>query len=336
MRLFRLCLLLTGLGLAPLAAQQPTPPPATPAPSGRITGRVVDRETGRPVQGVRVMLVGQAGVVETDLDGRYRTPPVAAGLYAVRAMYIGYNPVQRDSIKVVGGQTVTVDFALTVRAVELDELAVEAAIPVAPKTDAGLLAAQQAAPSVSDGISAEAISRSPDGDGGDVIRRVTGVAVFDRKFVVVRGLNERYSTTTLNGADLPSPEPLKKVAPLDIFPASLLESIVTAKPRETVVVMLSKDELFVQGERVASIAEVRASEGPVAALRDVLQRPRIIGQKMAEKDLAEREVTVMADKTLPYEVLKKVMQTATDAGFGKISFATIEKDKALDAGAVVK
>ena len=114
------------------------------------------------------------------------------------------------------------------------------------------------------------------------------------------------------------------------------ESIVTAKPRETVVVMLSKDELFVQGERVASIAEVRSSEGPVAALRDVLQRPRIIGQKMAEKDLAEREVTVMADKSLPYEVLKKVMQTATDAGFGKISFATIEKDKALEAGAVAK
>lgn len=114
------------------------------------------------------------------------------------------------------------------------------------------------------------------------------------------------------------------------------QSIVTAKPRETVVVMLSKDELFVQGERVASIAEVRAAEGVVAALRDVLQRPRIIGQEMAEKALAEREVTVMADKTLPYEVLKKVMQTTTDAGFGKISFATIEKDKAADAGAVVK
>jgi biopolymer transport protein ExbD len=109
------------------------------------------------------------------------------------------------------------------------------------------------------------------------------------------------------------------------------QSIVTAKPRETVVIMLTKDELFVQGERVSSIAEVRDSQDAVIApLRDVLKRPRIIGQKMAEKDLAEREVTVMADKSLPYEVLKKVMQTATDADFGKISFATIEKDKALD------
>lgn len=113
------------------------------------------------------------------------------------------------------------------------------------------------------------------------------------------------------------------------------ESIVTAKPRETVVVMLTKDELFVQGERVASIAEVQANtDGIIAPLRDVLQRPRIIGQQMADRDVDEREVTVMADKSLPYEVLKKVMQTATGAGFGKISFATIEKDKALDPGAM--
>lgn len=113
------------------------------------------------------------------------------------------------------------------------------------------------------------------------------------------------------------------------------ESIVTAKPRETVVVMLSKDELFVQGERIASIAELRDSQDALfAPLTEVLQRPRIIGQQMADREEDEREVTVMADKTLPYEVLKKVMQTATGAGFGKISFATIEKDKALDAGAL--
>ncbi len=175
------------------------------------------------------MIVGLPGVVESDLDGRYRTPPISAGLHSVRAAYIGYKPSQRDSIAVVGGQAVTVDFALGVQAVELEELSVESDIPPAPKTDAGLLAAQQAAPSASDGISAEAISRNPDANGGDVIRRVTGIAVFDKKFVVVRGLNERYSNTLLNGVDLPSPEPLKKVVPLDIFPASLLESIVTTK-----------------------------------------------------------------------------------------------------------
>jgi biopolymer transport protein TolR len=109
------------------------------------------------------------------------------------------------------------------------------------------------------------------------------------------------------------------------------ESIVMTKPRETVVVMLTKDEVFVQGERVASIAEVRASTDTIIApLRDALKRPMLIGRKMAEKELAEREITIMGDKTLPYEVLKKVMATCTDADYGKISLATVQKDKPLD------
>ncbi len=109
------------------------------------------------------------------------------------------------------------------------------------------------------------------------------------------------------------------------------ESIVQAKPRETVVVMLTKDELFVQGERVASIAEVRASSEPViGALRDALKRPLLIGRAMAERDLAEREITVMGDKSIPYEVLKLVMATCTDADYGRISLALVQKDKPLD------
>jgi biopolymer transport protein ExbD len=108
------------------------------------------------------------------------------------------------------------------------------------------------------------------------------------------------------------------------------QSIVTAKPRETVVVMLTTDELFVQGEKVADIAELRASKDPVfAPLKKVLTRPRIAG---GAPD-TEPEVTVMADKSLPYEVLKKVMQTATDADFAKISFAAVEKDKPVDLAA---
>jgi len=109
------------------------------------------------------------------------------------------------------------------------------------------------------------------------------------------------------------------------------ESIVQQKPRETVVVMLTKEDLFVQGERVASIAEVRASADTIIApLRDALKRPMLVGRAMTEKDLAEREITVMGDKTIPYEVLKKVMATCTDADYGRISLALVQKDKPLD------
>jgi biopolymer transport protein ExbD len=107
------------------------------------------------------------------------------------------------------------------------------------------------------------------------------------------------------------------------------QSVVTAKPRQTVVVMATTDELFVQGERVASMAELRASKDPVfKPLEQILKRPRVGGAGEEEP-----EITVMADKSLPYEVLKKVMQTATSADFAKISFAAVEKDKPLESGA---
>ena len=109
------------------------------------------------------------------------------------------------------------------------------------------------------------------------------------------------------------------------------QSISQQKPRETVVVMLTKDELFVQGERVASLAEVRASPDLIIApLRLALKRPTLVGTAMTDKQIAEREITVMADKTIPYEILKKVMSTCTDADYGKISFALVQKEKSVD------
>jgi biopolymer transport protein ExbD len=115
------------------------------------------------------------------------------------------------------------------------------------------------------------------------------------------------------------------------------QSISEQRPRETVVVMLTRDELFVQGERVASLDEVRANtDGVIVPLKQALTRPSLIGRALTGKELAEREITVMADKTLPYEILKKVMNTCTDADYGRISFALIQKDKPVEAGAVGK
>ena len=113
------------------------------------------------------------------------------------------------------------------------------------------------------------------------------------------------------------------------------QSISEQRPRQTVVVMLTKDDLFVQGERVASINDVRASNDPIIApLRDALKRPTLVGQEMTAKDIEAREITVMADKTIPYEVLKKVMSTCTDADYGRLSFALVQKEKAVDVNKV--
>lgn len=109
------------------------------------------------------------------------------------------------------------------------------------------------------------------------------------------------------------------------------QSIAETAPRRSVVVMITKTDLFVQGERVASVSEVRSGGDTVAALRAALERPLTVGREMSERDLASREITIMADKTLPYEVLKKVMATCTDANYGRISLAVLQKDQPVSA-----
>ena len=197
---------------------------------GRIGGQVVDRETGRPISSVQLSVVGQAVAVQSDLDGRFRTPPLAPGVYSVRATLIGFRPAQHDSVVVEADRSTEVSFALSAVALEIAGITVEAAaVPVPKSTDAGLLAAQQAAAAVRDGISAQGIARTPDANAGEAVRRMTGVTLFGGKFLVVRGLGERYSNALLNGAEMPNPVVEKKIPPLDLFPAGLISSVVANK-----------------------------------------------------------------------------------------------------------
>lgn len=214
------------LGAMPglVAAQQ------APLQGGRITGRVVDQQTGRPISEARILVVGTATATTTDLDGRYRTPEVASGKASVRVMALGYRPAQIDSITVLPGIAVTQNVALVNAPVQVEELVVQSDRPVEASSEAGLLALQASAPAASDGISAETIAKSPDSDAGDAVARVTGITTTDDgKSQVVRGLETRYTNTLINGVEVASPEPLKRSVPLDIFDANLLESIVVSK-----------------------------------------------------------------------------------------------------------
>jgi len=110
---------------------------------------------------------------------------------------------------------------------------------------------------------------------------------------------------------------------------SIPESRTEVRPKQSVVVMVTKDAVFVQGETVATLEEVSNPKTQlVEPLRQVLQRP-IAGLDAAARDaaLTDREVTVMADKDLPYEVLRKVLATCTAAAYGKISLAVLQREK---------
>ena len=113
-------------------------------------------------------------------------------------------------------------------------------------------------------------------------------------------------------------------------------STAAAQPNQSVVVMITKDQLFVQGELVASIAEVRdPGTSLIEPLRAVLERPLLVGDVAAiDADQSSREITVLADKSLPYEVVKKVMATCTAATYGKISLAVMEKEQPASSGSL--
>ena len=112
------------------------------------------------------------------------------------------------------------------------------------------------------------------------------------------------------------------------------QSTAEVQPKQSVVVMITKDQVFVQGELVASFAELHDTQTPlIEPLRLVLERPMLLAEGgAADPTMAAREITVMGDKSLPYEVVRKVMATCTAAAYGKISLAVLEREKPVETG----
>lgn len=114
------------------------------------------------------------------------------------------------------------------------------------------------------------------------------------------------------------------------------QSIAEIKPRETVVVMVTTEDLLVNGRTIAKIADLMASDAQlvIEPLRAALKEQADSSlRQAAQDDLADREVTIMGDKGTPFSVLKRVMATATAADYGKVSLAVIQRESAQGAGA---
>ncbi|MEP6885116.1 MAG: biopolymer transporter ExbD [Gammaproteobacteria bacterium] len=127
---------------------------------------------------------------------------------------------------------------------------------------------------------------------------------------------------------------LAHTADVDILPntknISIPQSLSDRKPSAAVVVMITKDSVFVDGRLVGSVNDVAADQSPFfAPLKTALmaQNDRIL-RTAQQTDIAKREVTIMGDKSMPYSVLKKIMWTCAEAQYGKVSFAVVERERA--------
>ncbi|MDX1661616.1 MAG: carboxypeptidase-like regulatory domain-containing protein, partial [Gemmatimonadota bacterium] len=214
--------------LVALAAALGLPASLSAQETATLQGKVLDDQTGQPLIGAQVLVAGTDQGTVTDVDGRYRLS-LAPGSYDLQVVYLGYADKTVTGVPVRADRPSYQDVSLTPATVEAETIEVVISAAEERGSVIGALAHQRRSTNVLSGVSAEEISRAPASNAADAVKRVTGTSIVDDKYVYVRGLGERYSTAQLDGVSLPTPEPEKRVLPLDIFPASMVESLFTVK-----------------------------------------------------------------------------------------------------------
>lgn len=201
--------------------------PAAAALTGTLRGTVLDGSTGDPIVHATVQLIGTKLGALTNTHGTYSVKNIPPGTYSVKISYVGYTVRTVVGVEIIGGATTRQDASLAIQASRQDTVVISAR--ASRLSEGAALTERRRASTVSDAISADQIAKAPAGDAGEAMKRVTGVSVVGSKFVVVRGLSERYNATQLNGVNLPSPEPEKKVVPFDLFPSNMIGRMTTVK-----------------------------------------------------------------------------------------------------------
>ena len=193
----------------------------------KITGTVVDNDTETPIAAVSIRVTDTQIRVKTDETGTFSLE-VPSGTYKIHASAPFYNTFVITDFQVsLGAAPAPLHIKLTPQVVKLD--AIKLPVRLSQSSERGLLEKRMRSSRIEDSISTEEINRLPAASAGEAIKRVTGVSIVGGRYVFVRGLGERYSNTLLNNVEIPSPEPNRRVVPMDIFPASLLASLQTVK-----------------------------------------------------------------------------------------------------------
>lgn len=202
------------------------PDDVTPT-SGRFTGlrgRVLDARTHEPLAQARIQALDLPGAsTRTGADGRYALP-LPLGRHAIRVRADLYR--NRKMRVVVRGAT-RLDVRMKTDPSAIEEVLVEGRPD--SRTESAAMEARKRSATVQDAVSAQEMSRGASSNAGDAVKRVVSATVIGGRYVFVRGLGGRYSTTLLNGVVLPSPDPDQSAVPLDIFPASLIANLTIIK-----------------------------------------------------------------------------------------------------------
>jgi outer membrane receptor protein involved in Fe transport len=212
-----------GSGFAQEGAQVAPPRLERGQKSVRVVGVIRDEMNAIPLPGIPVQVVGTDRVAYTDVDGRY-VLDLRPGSHEIRVAMEGYEE-KTIAVDAAAGRDLTVDVGLSMARYAETVTVTAAALDARTSSAEAQLIERKQAQVITDNMGSADMKANGDSDAAAAMSRVTGLSVVDNQYVFVRGLGERYSNTTLAGSVLPTTEPDKKVVPLDLFPAGLLDSV---------------------------------------------------------------------------------------------------------------
>jgi TonB-dependent receptor len=202
------------------------------AQRGSISGKVINsRNEG--LAGVTIKISGGAnGFTRSDVDGRFSLAVEAGKKYSIVLSYVGYKEKTIEDISISkAGEEGVLNIILEEAGKTLENVTVTSSSRGSQRGETvnALISFQKNTNTVSSVISAEAIRRSPDKNTGEVLKRTPGASIQDGKFLIVRGLAERYNLAMLNGVQLGSTEPDRKAFSFDLIPSSMIDNIIINK-----------------------------------------------------------------------------------------------------------
>ncbi len=197
------------------------------AQQGTISGTVIDESLGETLIGANVVIDGTATGTSTDIDGKYQFS-ADPGTYTILVTYIGFSDKKIEGVEVKAGETTYLDINMDDSAVELGvEVVVQA--KAIERSENAVLMLQKKSDKIMDGISSQEMSKYSLSNVANAMTKVSGATVSGGKYIYIRGLGDRYSSTQLNGLPLPSTDPYRNTPQLDLIPTNLLDNIITSK-----------------------------------------------------------------------------------------------------------
>ncbi|MGN6644163.1 MAG: carboxypeptidase regulatory-like domain-containing protein, partial [Verrucomicrobiota bacterium] len=194
---------------------------------GTVSGIVVSTWDGTPLPLVTVTVRGTTQATQTGADGRFEVRNVPTGDQTLRFSKPGFVSAVVTDVRVLSGQSTTVNGNVRPEFYDMEEYEVTAEI-FTEQTEQ-ILFERQKSVGMMESLGSDFLSKVGAANAAESISKVSGATIVDGKFAVIRGLNDRYVSTTLNGANIPSADPYRQSASLDLFPAQVIDQVVVAK-----------------------------------------------------------------------------------------------------------